>query len=44
VLIVFLNSIRAVHGVTARSVTPHPRRFACLIGQVAVDQFQTTSC
>ena len=43
VLVVFLNSIYAVHGVTARSVTPHPRRFLCLIGEVGADLFRTTT-
>lgn len=39
VMVLFLNSIRALHGVTVRSPTPVPRYFACLIGQLAYDLF-----
>ncbi len=34
VLVLFLNSIYAVHGVTVRSLTKHPRYFVNLVGEV----------
>lgn len=33
-LVVFLNSIHSVHGVSVRGVTPHDRRFVNLVGEV----------
>lgn len=34
VLVLFLNSIESVHGVTARAITPWPRLFLNLLGEV----------
>lgn len=34
VLVLFLNSINAVHGVTVRSITDYPRYFVNLVGEV----------
>jgi hypothetical protein len=39
VFVIFLNSPLALHGVSPRSVTPHPRRFACAVAQVERDRF-----
>jgi hypothetical protein len=39
VLVLFLNTIDAIHGVSARSVTPLARRFLCLIAQVRSPRF-----
>lgn len=33
-MVLFINSIDTVHGVTPRSVTPHPRRLVNFIGEV----------
>ena len=33
-MVMFINSVDAVHGVTPRAVTPHPRRLVNFIGEV----------
>lgn len=39
-LVVFVNGPHAFHGVSPRSVTPYPRRFACAVAQVEGDRFE----
>ncbi|PIG93907.1 2OG-Fe(II) oxygenase [Gloeocapsopsis sp. IPPAS B-1203] len=42
VLVLFLNSIYAVHGVTIRSLTEHPRYFVNLVGEVKKPLFDNS--
>jgi hypothetical protein len=42
VLVLFLNSVYAMHGVTPRSKTPIPRCFLNLVGEVSRPLFDTT--
>jgi len=42
VLVLFLNSIYAVHGVTTRSLTEHPRYFVNLVGEVKKPLFDNS--
>ncbi|MEO6366004.1 MAG: hypothetical protein ABIO38_08170, partial [Luteimonas sp.] len=38
-LVLFLNSLQAVHGVTPRQVTPRTRYFFNLVGEIPVPLF-----
>jgi hypothetical protein len=40
VLVMFVNSLDSLHGVTVRQPTPHPRLFMNLVGEVARPLFQ----
>jgi hypothetical protein len=42
VFVLFLNSIYAVHGVTVRSLTEHPRYFVNLVGEVKKPLFDNS--
>jgi hypothetical protein len=43
VFVIFVNGPQALHGVSPRSVTAWPRRFACAIAQVERGQFEVSA-